>query len=226
MSIISISGLSKSGKDTMAEVLVKEHGFSRIALADPLRELCSRVFRLPFSDFEEQSKKDSELDYKIILDFHHVDKIREIVEQEWGFSVSYEAREEMEEYYGYTFKTPRDILKLVGTELLRKNVRDDIWLVLAFNKIKDLGGRIVVTDVRFKNEREAFAKAGALMCLVKRPDIEERGSHISEDMGEDDQYDVILHNTETKQVFQNSVNVWYMSRKHDLVGNRKFKYEY
>ena len=63
------------------------------------------------------------------------------------------------------------------------------------------------------------------MCLIKRPELEEKGKHVSEDMGDDDQYDVILHNTETKQVFENSVNVWYMSRKHDLNGNRKFKYE-
>jgi hypothetical protein len=226
MSIISISGVSRSGKDSAAAVLVKQHGFTQIALADPLRELCSRVFRLPFSDFEDQSKKDSPLDSRIVLDFHHIDKIREIIEQEWGFSITYEAREGMEEYHGYRFETPRDILKLVGTNLVREYIRDDIWIVLAFNKIAKIQGHVVVSDVRMKNEREAFANAGALMVLIKRPDLEDKEKHSTEDMGEDNQYDVIIHNTEEKHVFQNSVNVWIMSRKHDLVGNRKFKYEY
>lgn len=226
MSIVSVSGLAGSGKDTLGNVLVKNHGFTRIALADPLRELCSRVFRLPFNDFLDPSKKDSELDYRITLDFHHIDQIRQIVEQEWGFEVSYAAREEMEDYHGEEFETPRDILKLVGTELIRKNVAEDIWIKLAFQKINEIGGKVVVTDVRFDNERRAFEKAGAIMCLIKRPSAEKADSHSSEDVGDDDEYDVIFHNTDEKHVFENEVTLWYKTRENDLVGKGKFKYEY
>jgi len=226
MNIVSLSGKANSGKDAFASVLVKEHGFTRIALADPIRELCSKVFRLPYSDFEDTKKKDAPLDSKITLDYHHVDKIREIVENDWGFAISYDAREKMESHYGTIFETPRDILKLVGTELIRQNVRDDIWIVLAFNKIAKIGGKVVVSDVRFLNEREAFAKAGAIMVLIKRPSTEDKEKHISENMGDDDQYDVIFHNVEELHIYQNNVNIWYMSRKSDLKGNRKFKYEY
>jgi dephospho-CoA kinase len=37
--IIGLSGFAQSGKDTVAERLVTEHGFQRIAFADPIREL-------------------------------------------------------------------------------------------------------------------------------------------------------------------------------------------
>jgi hypothetical protein len=226
MNVVCVSGKAGSGKDTMGAVLVKNHGFKRIALADPLRDLCSRVFRIPFNDFLDQNKKDAELDSIITLDFHHVDKIREIVELEWGFEISYPARERMEEYFGEEFETPRDILKLVGTELLRENVREDIWIALAMNKIAELKCNVVVTDVRFQNERDVFSKAGAIMCLIKRPSVDKEDEHSSENTGEDDEYDVIFHNTEELHVFQNEVTLWYKSRENDLTGKGKFKYEY
>ena len=36
--IIGLSGYAQSGKDTVAEYLVKERGFTRVAFADPIRE--------------------------------------------------------------------------------------------------------------------------------------------------------------------------------------------
>jgi dephospho-CoA kinase len=37
--IIGLSGFAQSGKDTVAERLVTEHGFERIAFADPIRKM-------------------------------------------------------------------------------------------------------------------------------------------------------------------------------------------
>jgi len=37
--IIGLSGYAQSGKDTVAERLVTEHGFERIAFADPIRKM-------------------------------------------------------------------------------------------------------------------------------------------------------------------------------------------
>ena len=36
--IIGLSGYASSGKDTVAEILVKQHGFKRVAFADKIRE--------------------------------------------------------------------------------------------------------------------------------------------------------------------------------------------
>ena len=215
MAIICFSGLAGVGKDTSAEVLTKKHGYTRIALADPLRELCSEVFKLPYNTFLDPDKKDSELDSKITLDFHHIDKIRQYVEDKWGFTVDYAAREEMEEYHGEEFNTPRDILKLVGTELIRNNLRDDIWIVLAFQKIQEVGNKVVITDCRFDNERKAFKKAGAILCLVKRPGAE-KGSHASENTGSEDEYDVIFDNCEGINQLKSNVDMWYTIRRGEL----------
>lgn len=41
--IIGLSGYARSGKDTVAEYLVEEHGFTRVAFADPMRNALYRL---------------------------------------------------------------------------------------------------------------------------------------------------------------------------------------
>jgi len=41
--IIGLSGYAGSGKDTAGEILVKHHGFTRVAFADRLKELALRI---------------------------------------------------------------------------------------------------------------------------------------------------------------------------------------
>lgn len=48
MNIIGITGYAGSGKDTVANILVRDHGFVKIAFADPLKRICKDVF--DFSD--------------------------------------------------------------------------------------------------------------------------------------------------------------------------------
>jgi hypothetical protein len=222
MTILAIAGKAGAGKDTMADVLVKKHGFTRVALADPLRELCSKVFKMDYNMFLDHDKKDKEIN-TIILDYHHIDKIREIVQNEWGYTVSYDMRENMEEYYDEEFETPRDILRCIGTKLLRNCVSRDIWIELAINKIRTIGPKIVITDCRFENEREAFERCGAVMVLVKRiDDQEERHEH---DLGEEEEYDVVFTNNGSLSEFQSTVDMWYTLRKNDLNLYKVFIYE-
>jgi hypothetical protein len=43
---VCVAGRSGAGKDTLAERLVAHHGFHRVAIADPLKELTGRAFDL------------------------------------------------------------------------------------------------------------------------------------------------------------------------------------
>lgn len=42
--IIGIAGRAGSGKDTVADLLVRDHRFVKIAFADPLKRICKKVF--------------------------------------------------------------------------------------------------------------------------------------------------------------------------------------
>lgn len=44
--IIGLVGKAKSGKDTTADYLVKEHNFVKVAFADDLKDLCMDMFNL------------------------------------------------------------------------------------------------------------------------------------------------------------------------------------
>jgi len=41
--LIGLMGYARSGKDTVANILVEHYGFERIAFADPIRELLARI---------------------------------------------------------------------------------------------------------------------------------------------------------------------------------------
>ena len=225
MSIICLAGKAGSGKDTFADVLVKNYNYKRIALADPLRELCSKVFRMDYNLFLDQDKKDNSIPGgRVVLDFHHIDKIRDYISKEWGYEVDNDQRNNMEEWHGEEFDTPRDILRCVGTRLLREHVSDTIWLDLAMSTIRKAGGKVVVTDCRFENERDMFGKCGALLVLIKRNDDGNPAQH-EFNLGNEVEYDVIFDNSGTLNEFQSNVSMWYKLRSNELELYRVFKYE-
>ena len=41
--IIGLTGYARSGKDTVAQILVDKFGFTRVAFADPIRDFCYQV---------------------------------------------------------------------------------------------------------------------------------------------------------------------------------------
>lgn len=47
MKIIVLTGWSESGKDTAADILVKDYGFTKYAIADPLKDLCAELYSFP-----------------------------------------------------------------------------------------------------------------------------------------------------------------------------------
>lgn len=60
--VILVAGWAGSGKDTVASILVSDHGFHRLAFADPLKEDVSRRTGLPLATFHDPAVKDVPLD--------------------------------------------------------------------------------------------------------------------------------------------------------------------
>lgn len=210
MKIIGISGRKFSGKDTVSNIFVKREGFKKVAFADPLKELIQRVFHIEHKYLHDDKLKEADLPEYVTIDYSHLDEIRSIVENEWGFVISRDQREGMERFFGEEFRTARTLMQAVGTDMLRNYVRDDIFIVLFFSRIKELSCDIVVSDVRLKNERDALKNAGASLMLIKR-DIDNKDQHISEnDLGKESEYQVVIHNSDiTLQELESEVLLWY-----------------
>lgn len=59
MKILLLYGFSKAGKDTVAELLVKEHGYHRFAFADRVKEVAAEQLQVPLEWFHDVEKKNT-----------------------------------------------------------------------------------------------------------------------------------------------------------------------
>jgi hypothetical protein len=139
--IVGVMGLMGSGKDTLSDVLVNEHNFTKLSFADTVKDVVSCVFGWD-RELVEGSTKESR-------DF------REVVDLWWSKEL------------GIPNLTPRMALQLVGTELFRDHFDNDIWVKNTMRRAS-LHQNVVIADVRFRNEAEAIAAVGGKLVRVIR----------------------------------------------------------
>lgn len=59
--VILLNGLTRSGKDTCADYLVKEHGYTKFAFADTIKEILSTTLGISIEEFNELKNSNSML---------------------------------------------------------------------------------------------------------------------------------------------------------------------
>ena len=184
---ISLSGKKRCGKDTVFGFLQDFVEVKRMAFADPLKEACSIAFDIDKKFFYDDDLKDKDFDVPFVLSCERLRKLAMVLD----FRPT-------EDYYSVgafkEMKTPRQLLQFVGTDLVRKTIKDSFWLDLLELKLKDSSDYLVLTDSRFKNERDMLKRAGAILVLIKR-DIGNEDCHASEnDLGLESDYDIVIEN--------------------------------
>ncbi len=140
--ILGVTGLIGSGKDTIADYLVTEHGFKRVSFAASLKDAVSAVFGWDREMLEGTTKQSRVW--------------REEVDTWWA------------ERLAMPNLTPRWVLQNWGTELFRNHFHTDIWVASVENKLRQAKDDIVITDCRFANEVNAIKNAGGITCRVFR----------------------------------------------------------
>lgn len=140
--IIGICGLIGTGKDTIANYLVHNHDFTSISFADPLKDSLSVMFGWDRELLEGNTRES----------------------RQW--------REQPDEILSKEFRreiTPRIMMQEYGTEVMRKNLHEDIWVILTkLRMINNPETNFVIPDVRFPNEKKAIKDAGGQLWMVKR----------------------------------------------------------
>lgn len=181
------SPVMQSGKSTVAEFLIKEHGYTRVPFADALKRM---VFALLCSIGMSKGEAESRV---------------------WGAR-----KEEPIEQLGGV--TTRFLMQTLGTDWGRDIVHANVWVWGAMAAAEELwsrGHRVVIDDMRFRNEARAVREAGGRTVCVYRPDAPEPGErHVSEGQLDDWLFDVTLCNATTIEDLHHKVNVWLSMYAH------------
>lgn len=140
--IIGISGLIGSGKDTVAQYLVDQHGYTRHSWASSVKDAVANIFGWDRALLEGDTAESRVW--------------RERVDRWWSH------RLEIPNF------SPRYALQYVATDLFREKLHQDIWIASVEYKLVSSRGDVVISDCRFQNELDTIRRLGGVCIRVVR----------------------------------------------------------
>ena len=194
--LIGIVGLISSGKGTVADRLVERHNYQKDSFAKSLKDAVASMFNWDRDMLEGDTESS----------------------RHW--------REQPDEFWSKKFNkpvTPRWVLQYFGTEVMRGQMYDSIWVDSCMGRYK--GQNTVIADTRFPNEVKQIRAHGGKIILVKRgpdPDwfvsyvegnIEPKGIHSSEYAWAKEEFDFIIENNGDKNQLYAKIDQLIISNK-------------
>lgn len=162
--LIGITGRAGSGKDTLADYLVRQFGYTKYSLAKPLKRLLNERFGWTDAQWEDRKWKE-----RPAVFFNGYDD--GVVA---GFRSSL---------------SPRQLAQWLGTEVGRTLAGEDVWVNMMEREWCRLNvdavsertiAPMVIPDVRFDNEARRIHELGGAVIRVVRPGVADVNAHVSE----------------------------------------------
>lgn len=149
--IIGLTGNIGSGKDTVADELVRQFGFIKMAFADSVRSDLCEMFRTPESYFSDRSLKEQQIG-RLSLSNCTDKEFVDFALAKLGGSTYAQLDQP---------RSPRWLMRTYGTDY-RRAQNPNYWVNRLNEKLQSLppGPSVVVSDVRFNNEAEMIRQAG------------------------------------------------------------------
>lgn len=225
MNVIAVMGKSKSGKNTVGQMIREIMGPGKVielAFADKLKQMCMDLYDLSRDDVYTEEGKDRVTDFDCwkcpvcqSLDCFDetVDRVKRVVCRKCTA---------VGDVIGFQSKwTVRMILQHVGTEGCRK-VDPYVWVnhamrtakralengveITAANDSRSVGSRftpslVVITDCRFKSELAGTKKAGGVVWRIRRPETDKKAQGIAAHASENEMDSI--PDSEFSRVFMN-----------------------
>lgn len=196
MSIIAVSGKMGSGKDTVGQIIQTLAGESWEVkrFSHKIKVMATLITGIPIEKFEDQEFKRTDLGDEWNLTTHH-----------WAYPVTYPM-------------TVRDMLQKIGTEAMRNNLHQDVWVnALMIDYVR--GSQLetlpnwVITDCRFLNEAAAIKRKKGIIVRVERPNIMTNDMHQSEIELDRYDFDYVIQNDGTLEELTEKVRVILADRQ-------------
>jgi hypothetical protein len=152
--VIAISAKKQHGKDTVASIIQEytNNKFKVVKFADKLKDFVCTLINCSRENLEDENFKNKELG------------------PEWDYTDKNGINQKM---------TPRILLQIIGTEGMRNNVHENVWINATMSSYCDKCNWII-TDLRFENEFTSLKKYDAVTIRVNRLSILENDNHPSE----------------------------------------------
>lgn len=187
--IIGISGKAGSGKDTAADVLVRDHGFVRIGLADPMKRFAEHLWHFTEAQLWGPSQQRNAPDPRYRrangegLSPRHA---LQTLGSEWGRDCDPDV------WIRYALMCAE---RLMSSRLLHYSGEQG----LVYGSERPIPRGVVIPDVRFANEMKAIRGAGGQVWRVTRGTSLDgaESRHVSEteqDMIADDAFGRVIRN--------------------------------
>ena len=160
--IIGLCGFAGSGKGTLADILVENHNFRKISFATKLKDVASVMFGWD-RDLLEGITDESRV---------------------W--------REEIDEYWSNELEqevTPRIVLQIFGTDCVRNNLHNNIWVSIVKKTLIDNPDvNWVIPDIRFPNEVDVIQQLNGSVWWIKRGELPDwyRTAAVDNEIGSND----------------------------------------
>lgn len=204
--ILGITGKSKCGKDTIADYLINNKGWSRkLAVSDNLKTLCMIIFSLTKEQVYTQKGKEKQFINKVVLTEDKLISVITIIESTHPNLI--DSYNKLKRYIGVSFSNAREILQFVGTELCRALVVSYHLDLLQEDLISNQD--TIITDIRFLNEANLINKLGGHVINVIRKDANKNinKKHLSEiSMGNFNNFYYTINNQGSLVSLYNKVN--------------------
>lgn len=211
--IIGVGGQKRAGKDSVCDILVDEFGYEKLSYAANLRILCQRITGVTIEEFTNDDLKDAPLKKPFKLTREMISALLLCCYKDYSYMfMGLEFDKFLEDaeakgiyrHVGTEFVTPRHVLQLFGTELIRTCIKQDFHLAVVFNYIENsIRGniphkgvpRFCISDCRFPNERHAVTYYRGITLLITSPTDSRDCIHPSEtNIGTEKDYFSTFHN--------------------------------
>lgn len=171
--IIGLGYKKQSGKDTVADYLVSHHGFVKKSFATPLKQLCFYITEHRLGKYT-----DSEAILLIGNWFTKYD-VSHSMGTAYGVVIGLLLKEIHQEPIIFEEGKPRKLLQMLGTDVFRTLDQDFLINCMRIDVDTSVNPNIVITDVRFENDKAFVESIGAAVC-IHRPGIVNTDTHASE----------------------------------------------
>lgn len=196
--IIGLCGLIGSGKDTVAKYLIDNYQFKQESFASSLKDCVACAFQWDRGKLEGITEEDRTW--------------RESVDHWWADKLNMPTL------------TPRWVLQYWGTDVIRDNFHNDMWIYSLQKKIENTTDNIIISDCRFPNEINSIKELGGEIWWVKRGELpnwwaqavmanalndtssmEKYNVHPSEYMWIGTEFDVVINNDKDIEYLQEQI---------------------